>query len=205
MHPFSCHTYQLRLFAERGDFDLRRNVRLIAVPPPRTVDALQRGIIDGFCVGAPWNSIAVAAGLGRIAALGCEIVPDCPEKVLAMHASQADSLRPLVRAVHRAGIWCADPANFSELASLLAEKGGLGPDAGLIRRTLTGELPRDRAGERPLDPDYLRLGAETHPPRPEHARWLAEQMVASGQAEDVADLAAVAARIYRPDLFDIAS
>lgn len=199
VHPFSCHSYQLRLFAERGDLDLAA-LRIVVVPPPQTVDALRRGLIDGFCVGAPWNSIAVAAGLGRIAALGCAIVPDCPEKVLAVHEAQAQTLSPLVRAVHRAGIWCADPCNVGELANLLSEKGGLGPDTDLIRRTLTGHLLVDPSGQRRVEPDYLRLGAEVHRPRPEHARWLAGQMAASGEAEGISDLAEAAAAMYRPDL-----
>lgn len=205
VHPFSCHTYQVRLFAERGGLDARRAFRLVVVPPPRTVDALRQGIIDGFCVGAPWNSIAVAAGIGRIAALGCEIVPDCPEKVLALPLAQAASLKPLVRAVARAGIWCADPANVDALARLLADKGEFGgergPDAALIRRTLSGELIVDAEGRSRSNPDYLRLGAAVQSPRKDHARWLAVQMSASEQADGKTDLAEACLALYRPDLF----
>lgn len=202
VHPFSCHTYQIRLFCERGGLDARRAVRLVVVPPPRTVDALRRGIIDGFCVGAPWNSIAVAAGLGRIAALGSEIVPDCPEKVLALHADRAEELAPLVRAVRRAGLWCADPANHAALADLLARRGELGPDAQIIRRTLSGDLVVDAAGLRRSDPAYLRLGAPAEAPLRRHARWIAEQMILSEQSDDCPTLAAAAAALYRPDLAD---
>ncbi|MCE4224692.1 ABC transporter substrate-binding protein [Methylobacterium sp. C25] len=200
VHPFSCHSYQLRIFAERGGIDLERTVRIVVVPPPQTVDALSRGEIDGFCVGAPWNSIAVAAGLGRIAALGCEIVPDCPEKVLAVHAGQAEALAPLVHAVTRAGIWCGDPANVGELAGLLSEKSGLGRETDLIRRSLTGHLVVDAAGTRRTDPDYLRLGADVQAPRPEHALWLARQMAASGQVSDAGQTAGAARVFYRPIL-----
>ncbi|GEP09409.1 CmpA/NrtA family ABC transporter substrate-binding protein [Methylobacterium gnaphalii] len=200
VHPFSCHSYQLRIFAERGGLDLGRAVRIVVVPPPQTVDALRRGEIDGFCVGAPWNSIAVAAGLGRIAALGCEIVPDCPEKVLAVHGSQAEALSPLVEALHRAGTWCADPANVGELAGLLSEKGGLGPDTDLIRRTLTGHLVVDPTGLCRTAPDYLRLGSSVHRPRPEHRAWLARQMAASGQIADATEVCEEAEAFYRPSL-----
>ncbi|GJE55454.1 CmpA/NrtA family ABC transporter substrate-binding protein [Methylobacterium thuringiense] len=200
VHPFSCHSYQLRIFAERGGLDLAQAVRIVVVPPPQTVEAVASGEIDGVCVGAPWNSIAVAAGLGRIAALGCAIVPDCPEKVLAIHASQIEALAPLVEAVQRAGIWCADPANVGELAELLSERGGLGPDTDLIRRSLTGHLVMDSAGRRHTDPDYLRLGADVHRPRPEHGLWLAEQMAASGQIADAAGIAAACHAFYRTDL-----
>ena len=206
VHPFSCHTYQLRVFAERGGLDLDRSVRLVVVPPQRTVDALRRGIIDGFCVGAPWNSIAVEAGLGRIAVTGSEIVPDCPEKVLAIHAAAPDDqVRPLLRAVHRAGIWCADTANHRELAELLANKGGIGPDAEIIRRTLTGELVREAGGATGQTGNYVRFGADVHRPRLAHASWIAGQISASGQAGALSDRRAEAEAVYRPDLFDAIS
>lgn len=201
VHPFSSHSYQLRLFAENGGLDGTSDLRVVVVPPPQTVDALARGVIDGFCVGAPWNSIAVAAGIGRIAALGCEIVPDCPEKVLALHRNQADALAPLVHAIRRAGLWCADPDNRTELASLLSERGGLGPDRALIQRTLSGELVVDASGRTRHRPDYLALTAGSRPPRPEDARWLAAQMSTSGQGAAIADLPEACAAVYRPDLF----
>ncbi|MEH3120066.1 MAG: CmpA/NrtA family ABC transporter substrate-binding protein [Methylorubrum populi] len=204
VHPFSSHSYQLRLFAGLGGLDLDAAVRVVVVPPPDTVGALRRGLIDGFCVGAPWNSVAVAAGLGRIAALGCEIAPDCPEKVLALPAEGADFALPLVRAIHRAGSWCAEPANRDALAALLAERAGLGSDAALIARTLGGALIVDAHGTRRTNTAYLRLGAATHWPDPAHARWFVAQMVACGQIAPGGDAAERAAALFRPDIFEAA-
>lgn len=203
VHPFSAHSYQLRLFARGGGLDFDGHVRLVVVPPPDTVDALRRGLIDGFCVGAPWNSIAVAAGLGRIAALGCDIAPDCPEKVLAVPARDAAFAPALIRAVHRAGLWCADPDNRAALAALLADRAGLGPDTALLARTLGGDLILDAAGATRAAPAYLRLDAAVHRPDPEHARWFAAQMQAGGEVGGEG-LAERAAALYRPDLFDAA-
>ena len=204
VHPFSSHSYQLRLFARAGGLDLEASLRLVVVPPPDTVDALRRGQIDGFCVGAPWNSIAVAAGLGRIAAVGCEIAPDCPEKVLAVPEG-ADFTLPLVRAIHRAGLWCADPANRDALSRLLAERAGLGADAALLARTLSGALIVAPDGTEREQPDYLRLDGATHPPDPEHARWIVAQMAACGQIAASGREPERAAALYRPDLFAAAT
>lgn len=204
VHPFSSHSYQLRLFARAGGLDLDRHVRLVVVPPPDTVDALRRGLIDGFCVGAPWNAVAVAAGLGRIAALGCDIAPDCPEKVLALPATGAGFAPALIRAVHRAGLWCAQPENRPALAALLGEEAGLGPDRALLARTLGGDLILDAAGATRSAPAYLRLDAAVYRPDPDHARWFAAQMAACGQAQGD-DLAERAAALYRPERFDEAT
>ncbi|MBD8908407.1 CmpA/NrtA family ABC transporter substrate-binding protein [Methylorubrum zatmanii] len=201
VHPFSCHSYQIRLFAELGGLDLGGQVRLVVIPPPQTVDALARGIVDGFCVGAPWNTVAFAAGLGQIAALGCEIVPDCPEKVLAVPASDADYVPALVRAVAKAGRWCAEPAHHAELATLLAKRGGLATHADLVRVTLEGAVASDATGRRRVNPDYVRMDAAVQAPRASDARWLVAQMAASGQIEDAAGLGDAAAALYRADAF----
>ena len=63
--------------------------------------------VDGFCVGAPWNSVAVDLGIGHILHLCLEILQRAGEKVLAVRARWARtiriSVRRLVRAHGRAG------------------------------------------------------------------------------------------------------
>lgn len=202
VHPFSCHTYQLRLFCARGGLDLAA-LRVVAVPPQHSVEALSRGIVDGFCAGAPWNGVAAASGLGRIAALGCEIAPDCPEKVLAVPSRLGEATLPLVRAVARAGLWCAAPENRSELAHLLSARGGLGAETGLIERCLAGELRLDAAGRTRTVPAYLKLGAAAMEPGPEQLRRILAEMAAAGQIPPGSDMPA--ADIYRPDLYRAAA
>ncbi|AWN37027.1 CmpA/NrtA family ABC transporter substrate-binding protein [Methylobacterium radiodurans] len=197
VHPFSCHTYQLRLLAERGGFDIGL-ARLVVVPPQHSVEALGRGLVDGFCAGAPWNGVAVAAGIGRIAALGRDLAPDAPEKVLAVSRRHDGATLPLVRAVARAGLWCAEPENRAELAHRLAGRTYLGLDAELIGRTLAGDLT---VGSAPRSvPDYIRFGAEAQAPQPGQARWLLAQMRAAGQIPPGPDPEAAALALYRPDI-----
>ncbi|MGA7385825.1 MAG: CmpA/NrtA family ABC transporter substrate-binding protein, partial [Methylocella sp.] len=89
--PFSSHHYQLRLWLRAGHLDPDEDVRLVVVPPPFMVWTLRKGQLDGFCVGEPWNSLAVAAGAGTILHHGPDIVRDCPEKVLAFRTEWARS------------------------------------------------------------------------------------------------------------------
>ncbi|RVU17761.1 CmpA/NrtA family ABC transporter substrate-binding protein [Methylobacterium oryzihabitans] len=199
VHPFSSHTYQVRrlLALGGGGLDL---VRLVVVPPPRTADSLERGEIDGFCVGAPWNSVAVAAGAGRIAALGCEIAPDCPEKVLALPVEMAASAPPLLRALRRAARWCAEPEHWPDLAARLAGAGHLGIDQDLVLRGLSGRLRLGPDGPERATPDYLRLGEEALAPAPDAVDWMLAEMAAAGQIAAAEPLRAEAATLYRPDL-----
>src|SRR5581483_521639 len=82
VYPFSCHNYELRYWLAAVGIDPDRDVRLVVIPPPFLVDAMRAGQIDGFCVGEPWNSVAVAAGVGTIVTPTTAIWPHSPEKVL---------------------------------------------------------------------------------------------------------------------------
>ncbi len=203
VHPFSCHTYQLRLFAQAGGLD-PASFRTVVVPPHHSVETLSRGIVDGYCAGAPWNDVAVAAGLGRIAALGCELAPDAPEKVLAVSARLDGATLPLVRAVAKAGRWCADPANRTELVQRLARRSYLNLDAELIGRAFYGDVILDAAGTSRRAPGHLSLGAPVQEPEARHVHWLVGQMRAAGQIPPECDAEAAAGAVYRPDLFHAA-
>ena len=60
--PFSTHNYHLRFWMAAGGVDPDEDVRLVVLPPPYMVESLQNGHVDAFCVGAPWNSVAVDLG-----------------------------------------------------------------------------------------------------------------------------------------------
>ena len=115
------------------------DVRIVVVPPPFMVEALRRGLIDGFCVGSPWNSVAVAEGVGVILLLGNEIVRRAPEKVLAVPAERgdADYVGALLGALAAAADWCATPEHHDDLAGLLGQPRHLDLPAALVRRLST--------------------------------------------------------------------
>ena len=122
--PFSTHNYQVRFWMAAGGVDPDEDVRLVVLPPPYMVDSLASHQVDGFCVGAPWNSVAVKLGIGRIIHFGCDIVARAPEKVLAVRAAwavnRAGVLERLLRALGRAVDFINDPAREDEVVALLA-------------------------------------------------------------------------------------
>ena len=107
--PFSMHTLQLRRWLRLNDVDPDHDVRFEVVPPIRMVGALQAGLIDAFCVGEPYNSLAVNQGLGTIVATSNSLWPNAPEKVLGCTRSWAESnpaaLAGLVSALRKACLW----------------------------------------------------------------------------------------------------
>ena len=119
--PFSTHNYQLRFWMAAGGVDPDEDVRLVVLPPPYMVESLANGHVDGFCVGAPWNSVAVDLGIGRILHFVSEILARAAEKVLGCAqplgagASRSCSRR-LVRAHARAAAFVEDVANRDEVS-----------------------------------------------------------------------------------------
>ena len=64
VHPFSSHHLLLRAWLKAGNLEPDRDVRIAIVPPAQMFRNLVAGTIDGYCVGEPWNSVAVAAKAG---------------------------------------------------------------------------------------------------------------------------------------------
>ncbi len=84
VHMFSTHTFLLRAWLRSGGIDPDHDVRIIVLPPVQMCDSLARGIIDGYCVGEPWNTVAVQQGIGSVVASGFSIWNNAPEKVLCV-------------------------------------------------------------------------------------------------------------------------
>src|ERR1700675_2974111 len=135
--PFSTHNYQLRFWMAAGGVDPDEDVRLVVLPPPYMVDSLANGHVDAFCVGAPWNSVAVDLGVGHILHFVSDILVRAAEKVLAVRQSwsekNADVLAALVRAAFRAAEFIEQPENRAEAARILAQPERIGVDAEVIQ------------------------------------------------------------------------
>ncbi|HET6970573.1 MAG TPA: CmpA/NrtA family ABC transporter substrate-binding protein, partial [Phenylobacterium sp.] len=122
--PFSSHAYLLRDWLARAGVDPDRDVRLTVAPPSRMTELLVSGVVEGFCVTEPWDSAAVAAGAGLIAARGAALWPGTPDKVFATTEAWAEAnpaaLQALLRALLKAAVWADAPENRAELAAILA-------------------------------------------------------------------------------------
>lgn len=206
VYPFSCHHYELRYWLAACDVDPDRDVRLVVMPPPFMVDALREGQIDGFCVGEPWNSLAVDAGAGAIVTSASQVWRLCPEKVLGCRADWAEAhprqLASLVRAIQRASEWCEDAGNHAELAKLLSEPRYVGVPAAVLMRGLSQQLKLSTSAEPvPVDDFYVLARQAATFPWSSHALWFYMQMVRWGQVRFSNEHLARVQSTYRPDLY----
>ena len=207
--PFSTHNYHLRFWMAAGGVDPDEDVRLVVLPPPYMVESLANGHVDGFCVGAPWNSVAVDLGIGVILHFVSEILARAMEKVLAVRRQWSEenprTLLRLVRAHQRAAAFIEDQANREEVTEILAAPGRISVAAEVIRRTLDGRMKVAPDGTVRMNDRYLLVG-RNRAARPEslQAAWLYAQMVRWGQAQLSPELLTAAKAVVRPDLYDAA-
>ena len=191
--PYSVQNYMVRLWLASGGLDPDRDVRLVVVPPPHTVAHLSGGLIDGYCVGEPWNQRAAVLGIGRIVLSGADIWKGMPEKVLGTTEAWAEhnplTLRALIKALLEACQWLDEPGNRADAARVLSSPRYLNTPAEVIART--------------LDQPDIHVFHRNHANFPwrSHADWFLKQMIHWRQCTRSIDIEATADRVYRTDIF----
>lgn len=203
-YAFSMHRELLQYWlrasgAVAGQLDIR------TVPPPLMAEALSADEIDLFCVGEPWGSVAVENGAGWLLLPTSALWARAPEKVLAVRAGWAEAepalAGPLLRALWRAGRWLSQPENHLIAAELLTAAGRIGVAAELVERSLSGRIVTAPDGREHLTPDLISFfaGAAGFPWRSQ-AAWIGASL-AGRHGLDVAQASAVAAGVFRSDLY----
>ncbi len=121
----SIHHYCLREWLALADADLAHSMDVKTLAPPYMVEALNTHLIDGFCVGEPWNTQAEVFGLSHIVCSSQEIIPNVADKVLAVTQEWAqqhpNTLIALTSAVLRAQKELKEIKDFSPVWRLLVE------------------------------------------------------------------------------------
>jgi two-component system, oxyanion-binding sensor len=206
VHPYSSHNYELRYWMASAGINPDNDVRLVVVPPPMTTDALKSGRIDGFCVGAPWNTRAATGGIGRIVATKAQIWRMSPEKVLAVSetllARAPDTVQALLRALHVAARWADRADNRRELAEMLSSHDVVDAPEDMLHAILNGSMTVEQGKPPVLIPDFCVFERQASSfPWVSHALWLTSQMRRWGQVGADKNLAEAARAAFRPDIY----
>jgi NitT/TauT family transport system ATP-binding protein len=203
--PFSNHNFDLRYWLAAAGVHPDRDVRLVAIPPPLMVDSLRAGLVDGFCVGEPWNSLAMAEGLGSVVATQAKLFPGAAEKVLAVRTEFAESgserMGRLLRALDRAAAWVDDAAQHAALAANLARSDYLDVPRPLIEAALSGRLPFGPPSPRHDHPFMYFHRRAANLPSAADGLWSYAQMVRWGQLAPSPRQQRLAGAVFRSDLY----
>lgn len=202
--PFSSHNYLLRYWLSAAGIDPSRDVKIVALPPQQMVDNLRLEHIDGFCVGEPWNSCAVAMGLGKCLVTGYEIWQNGPEKVFGVteqwQQQNPNTHAALLRALDEAAAWIEN--NCSAALQLLDRGHYLDVPLEWLAQSLSGDL-RVGLAQSKRSADYFHVfhRHQANFPWRSQAQWFLQQMQRWQQVRGEIDAVAVATQVYRTDLY----
>ncbi len=198
--PVSKHEFELRHWLRNLDVDPDHDVKLLVIPPPLVARALQERQIDGFCVGEPWNSLAVHQGIGQVVASSRTLGLPGTEKVLATRSGwleHPDHLA-LIRALCEACQWLDQQDHRLTALDWLAETLDLEPEH--LRPGLLGSP----AGLLETEGGSLMTFSGINCPDDWHARWLLGQMEHNLSMPAFSDPEAICRRAFRADIHDLA-
>lgn len=199
--PFSTHHYELRYWLAGCGIDPDRDVDLVVVPPPRMVERLVEGAIDGFCVGAPWGELAESLHVGRRLVSKHQIWPFGPEKVLgvtrAWDRAHPDTHQALREALLEACRWLDADDHRAQAARWLAASGVLAAEPEIV----AAALARSPAGST-FGPGLVFHDGAGNLPRAAEARWFIAQMRRWGQIEADRSTDGVAEAVFQAPLRD---
>jgi ABC-type nitrate/sulfonate/bicarbonate transport system substrate-binding protein len=187
-----------------------RDVRVVVVPPPQMAANLKAGHLDGFCVGEPWNSVAVQSRVGWCVTTSAELAPGHPEKVLMVRREFAEKNPEqhvaLVAALLEACEYCDVPENHEELASVLARSEYVNASVASLRHGFSGDFDFGQNRARIVRDFSVFHRDDANEPTTEKAAWVLQLIRASGQCPDPSALNfALGRRVFRADIFEKAA
>lgn len=204
--PYSTHNYLLRYWLASSGIDPDEDIQLTVVPPPQMVNYLQSGVVSGFCVGEPWNTLAVCNGLGTTLVSSFDIWNNHPEKVFGVTsrwvAANPNTLQAVLRGLIKACEWLDLAENRKETCEILSQGRYVNTPQEILEKSMLGSFQFAKDQDPMPRPDFNVFSryAANFPWR-SHALWFLTQMARWGQLRQPFDFGRVARDVYRPELY----
>lgn len=200
-HRLSSHSVLLHAWLTRhGLTDL--DIEIITLPPPLMPVHLKAGDIDGYCVGEPYNSVAILGGYGWCPATSADLSYGHPEKVLLVagefiHGRKEETVQ-LVAALLESCRMCQDPAFREDLIAILAKPEYTGTSEEILRNSLGGTF-FNGAGKSPGEAFHIFHGESVNRPTTEKASWTLAGLRSAGNLPEIS--CGSLSRLFREDIY----
>jgi nitrate/nitrite transport system substrate-binding protein len=205
--PGGTHDIWLRYWLAAANVS-QKTSKIITIPPPQMVANMKVGNMDGFCVGEPWNGVAVKQGIGFTEISTQDIWEHHPEKALVVNKqfseARREDLKNVMKAVLEACKWLDNRANRKKAAEVIGKTPYVNAPADVIEARLMGDynLGCDQGTEIYTD-NYMLFhrGGETNFPRKAHAIWFMAQYMRFDYLKEAPDYKAIADKLILQDLY----
>lgn len=168
----SNHNYQLRYWLAAsginpGIYDFSNmqgykgtvggDIKLEVIAPPQMPSSLTAKVINGYCVGEPWNQQAITDGVGVPIIISRDIWKNHPEKLFVMTKmfveKYPNTAIAITKALIRAGKWLDDLENRKQAAGIIAKSEYLDYDKKVIDNSMIGTFEYEKGDVRDA-PDF---------------------------------------------------
>ncbi|WP_254161887.1 CmpA/NrtA family ABC transporter substrate-binding protein [Chryseosolibacter histidini] len=203
--PGGTHDIWLRYWLAAAGVN-QKTSKIITIPPPQMVANMKVGNMDGYCVGEPWNGVAVKQDIGFTEISTQDIWKHHPEKALVVNKkfseARREELKQVMKAVLEACKWLDNRANRKKASGVVGKY--INAPADVIEARLMGDYNLGcNQGTEIYTDDYMLFhrGGETNFPRRSHAIWFMSQYVRFDYLKEAPDYKAVADKIIMQDLY----
>ncbi|MFD1000704.1 CmpA/NrtA family ABC transporter substrate-binding protein [Ohtaekwangia kribbensis] len=205
--PGGTHDIWLRYWLAAAGVS-QRTSKIITIPPPQMVANMKVGNMDGYCVGEPWNGLAVKQNIGFTEISTQDIWKHHPEKALVVNKkfseARREDLKNVMKAVLEACKWLDNRANRKKAAAIIGKPQYVNAPADVIEARLMGDynLGCD-LGTQIYTDDYMQFhrSGETNLPRKGHAIWFMTQFVRFDYLQVAPDYKVIADKLIMQDLY----
>ena len=204
--PGGTHDLWIRYWMAAAGINPDRDINTIVVPPAQMVANMRVGSMDTFCVCEPWNEQLINQGIGYTANTTGELWHNHPEKAFALREdyvqTNPNAARALTMAIMEAQIYCEQPENIEEVATICSRRRWINaPYADIINRMKgTFDYGTGRVVEN--HPDRMRYW-EDHASYPfqSHDLWFLTENMRWGTLPTSLDTGSLIARVNREDIW----
>jgi nitrate/nitrite transport system substrate-binding protein len=203
--PGGTHDIWLRYWLAAAGVS-QKTSKIITIPPPQMVANMKVGNMDGFCVGEPWNGVAVKQDIGFTEIATQDIWKHHPEKALVVNKKFSEErtadLKLVMKAVLEACKWLDNRANRKKASPTIGKY--INAPADVVEARLMGDYNLGCSqGTEIYTDDYMlyHRNGETNLPRKAHAIWFMAQYMRFDYLQTAPDYKAIADKLILQDLY----
>jgi nitrate/nitrite transport system substrate-binding protein len=204
--PGGTHDIWLRYWLKATKADASK-VKIIPIPPPQMVQNMKVGAMQGYCVGEPWNAVAVKEAIGFTHIATQDIWQHHPEKALVVNekfaTDKAEVLKDVMAAVLEAAKWLDDPANTPKMAQTIGSDAYIKADAKAIEGRILGNYDLGDGTKKTFTEDRMRFfrDGQVNVPRKSQAIWFLAQYQRLGLIKEAPPYKEIVDSLLLTDLY----
>ncbi len=146
----------IRYWLAAGGVNPNKDVELLTVPAPETLQGMRNGTMEAFSTGDPWPSRITKADVGYLAATTAQIWKAHPEEYLALRSDWVDqhpkATVALLKGLIEAQRWLDKPENKEEAAEILSTRKWYNVPTPVLLEALRGQYKMGAKGTPQKDP-----------------------------------------------------